>query len=123
MKGDDILRRGWLLDGFPRTVPQLKMMHEEGIEANGVVVLDVPDAVVVERIEGRRVDPATGDTYHLKYRPPPGDVAPRLVQRADDTKEKIEERLRHFHANHDPLLQAYACPVHTIAAGALPPNE
>ena len=61
---------GFLLDGFPRTIPQADAMKEAGINVDHVIEFDVPDEVIVERMAGRRVHPASGRVYHLKYNPP-----------------------------------------------------
>ena len=123
MSADDVRERGWLLDGFPRTLPQLRMLQEKELVPDHVILLDVPDEVVVERVEGRRTDPVTGRVYHLKHRPPPADLLPRLVQRADDTRAKIEERLRQYHQNIVKVVRELTCPVHTIKGAGLTPKE
>eukprot|EP01063_Lacrimia_lanifica_P015811 TRINITY_DN22480_c0_g1_i1.p1 TRINITY_DN22480_c0_g1~~TRINITY_DN22480_c0_g1_i1.p1 ORF type:complete len:331 (+),score=127.33 TRINITY_DN22480_c0_g1_i1:28-1020(+) len=123
MEEPDVKQRGWLLDGFPRTVSQLEVLKARHIFPDSIVYLDVADEIVVERIDGRRMDPVTGQTYHMKYNPPPQEVKDRLVQRSDDTKEKIEERLRHFHREIVPLLEGFAEPVHKISCGNDPPKE
>ncbi len=69
-----------------------------------MLVLEVPDALIVERITGRRTDPVTGDIYHLKFSPPPAEVAGRLVQRSDDTEEACTTRLRKYHGETTPVL-------------------
>eukprot|EP01061_Rhynchopus_euleeides_P023206 TRINITY_DN37811_c0_g1_i1.p1 TRINITY_DN37811_c0_g1~~TRINITY_DN37811_c0_g1_i1.p1 ORF type:complete len:317 (+),score=118.73 TRINITY_DN37811_c0_g1_i1:37-951(+) len=123
MDQDDVRRKGWLLDGFPRTPVQLEMMVQRKIIADSVVLLDVPDSVVIERVEGRRTDPETGKVYHLKTRPPPPEIVHRLVQRPDDTRDKTLERLRQYHAHSDPLLKKFTCPVHQIKAQGKTPSE
>lgn len=86
--------RGVLLDGFPRTKKQAEILLKLGVSVTHLIVLGVPDEVVVERVEGRRIDPVSGKVYHTKYNPPPaaGVVAARLIQRADDTRAKIVQR-------------------------------
>ena len=80
---------GFMLDGFPRTAPQAEAldaaMRTAGVELDAVVLIEVPDALLEERAVGRRSDPVTGAIYHLKYNPPPADIAGRLVHRKDDT--------------------------------------
>ena len=66
----DCMKKGWLLDGFPRTRRQALELQQNLIFADKFIMLDVPDQVVIERISGRRVDPVTLKTYHLKYNPP-----------------------------------------------------
>jgi adenylate kinase len=107
----DAARAGFLLDGFPRTIGQAEALDHalaaagSGIDA--VVVLEVPDARIVERIVGRRSDPVTGRIYHLRYDPPPSDVASRVVQRGDDTEEACRTRLAAYHAQTAPLVPYY----------------
>jgi len=99
---------GFMLDGFPRTVPQAdalgKTLEAAGIALDLVLVLEVPDDLIVERIVGRRSDPQTGAIYHLKFNPPPPEVAERVVQRADDTEEACRTRLAKYHAETVPVL-------------------
>lgn len=99
---------GFMLDGFPRTVPQAealgRTLDKHGIALDLVLVLEVPDELIVERITGRRTDPVTGAIYHLKFNPPPTEVADRVVQRADDTEEACRTRLAKYHAETTPVL-------------------
>jgi adenylate kinase len=92
----DCQERGWLLDGFPRTPAQAERL---GVAADLFIFLKVPDSELIERVTGRTQDPITGKIYHMKYFPPPDDIQERVVQRSDDTKEKMVNRLRQFH-NH-----------------------
>ena len=85
---------GFLLDGFPRTIPQADAMKEAGINVDHVIEFDVPDEVIVERMAGRRVHPASGRVYHLKYNPPKNDgkddeTGEDLVIREDDKEETV----------------------------------
>jgi len=102
---------GFLLDGYPRTVAQAEtldqILEEDGRKLNHVVLLEVDDEVLVERITGRRTDPDTGRVYHLTFDPPPADVAPRLTQRKDDTVEVLEARLGEYHGKTAPLIPYY----------------
>jgi len=102
---------GFMLDGFPRTVPQAEALaitlEKAGITLDLVLVLEVPDALIVERITGRRSDPETGAIYHLKFNPPPAEVAGRVVQRADDTEEACRTRLAKYHAETTPVLPVF----------------
>lgn len=104
----DCKQRGWLLDGFPRTAVQAKALADAGVIPGAVVVLDVPDDVLVQRVVGRRIDPDTGDIYHMTFNPPPADIADRVVQRADDTEEKARVRLGMFHENAQSVEDSYA---------------
>ncbi|OWZ06937.1 Adenylate kinase [Phytophthora megakarya] len=106
----DCKTRGWLLDGFPRTSAQARALlnAQGGLAAPDCVLeLEVPDKEVIRRIAGRRVDPATGKTYHIEFNPPPADVVNRVVQRSDDTEEKIITRLAQFHAHADAVRTAF----------------
>ena len=88
---------GFMLDGFPRTAPQAEALdaalRAAGVELDAVVLIEVPDALLEERAVGRRSDPETGAIYHLKYNPPPPDIAARLVHRKDDTIEAVQTRI------------------------------
>jgi adenylate kinase len=104
----DCQDRGWLLDGFPRTPAQAKALQDAGITADCFVFLNVPDEVLVERVVGRRTDPKTGKIYHMTFSPPEDEeVKDRLVQRSDDTEEKVKVRLEQFHANVDAVKDSY----------------
>lgn len=105
---EDCQRSGYLLDGFPRTLPQAKAMTDASLEVNHFVFLDVPDALIVKRIAGRVIDPVSGRIYHSEFNPPPEDVLSRVVRRADDTEEKIVRRLGEFHAHMPSILSYYA---------------
>lgn len=103
---------GFLLDGFPRTVGQAKaldaMLEEEGIDLDGVLLLEVPDSLIVQRIVGRRTDSETGEIYHMDFSPPPGDIDPsRLVHRKDDTEEAVRARLSSYHEQTAPIVPFY----------------
>ena len=104
----DDAQAGFLLDGFPRTVPQAEALARTlivaGITLDLVLVLEVPDELIVDRITGRRSDPETGAIYHLKFNPPPAEVADRVVQRSDDTEEACRTRLAKYHAETTPVL-------------------
>ncbi|KAG5184714.1 adenylate kinase-domain-containing protein [Tribonema minus] len=96
----DCAARGWLLDGFPRTKAQADALAAGGVAPHAFIVLDVPEVLLVERVVGRRTDPATGKIYHMTYFPPESEeVRARLVQRADDTEEKIVVRVAQFKEN------------------------
>ncbi|MGC6513954.1 MAG: adenylate kinase [Myxococcota bacterium] len=109
--GEDDAERGVLLDGFPRTVGQAEaldaMLTEAGIALDAVVLLEVPDALIVQRIVGRRTDPVTGEIYHLEFKPPPADIVDRLKHRKDDTAEAVQARLDGYHAQTAPLVPFY----------------
>lgn len=102
---------GFMLDGFPRTVPQAEALDAAlsaaGADLDVVLVLEVPDDLIVERIVGRRSDPDTGRIYHLTFDPPPADIASRLVHRKDDTEEACRTRLGAYHDQTSPIIPYY----------------
>lgn len=106
---------GFVLDGFPRTVPQAeildKILAKRGRAIAHVVLLEVPDALILERITGRRVGETTGRIYHLKYDPPPspdrGEGGERLLLREDDREDVVRPRLVNYSALTAPLVAWY----------------
>jgi adenylate kinase len=105
--------KGFLFDGFPRTIPQAEAMKNAGVKLDSVVEIAVDDAEIIERMSGRRVHPASGRTYHLKFNPPkvPGmdDVTGEdLIQRVDDEEETVKKRLDVYHAQTEPLIDYYS---------------
>lgn len=102
---------GFMLDGFPRTARQAKALdaalQQAGVALDAVVLIDVPDRLIVDRVAGRRSDPDTGRIYHLAHDPPPADVVPRLVQRKDDTAVAARARLAKYHAETAPVVPFY----------------
>ena len=105
--------KGFLFDGFPRTIPQADAMKSAGVMLDHVVEIDVDDAEIVRRLSGRRVHPASGRTYHLIFNPP--KVAGKddltgedLVQRADDTEATVKKRLEVYHSQTKPLVAYYS---------------
>jgi adenylate kinase len=118
---DDAARAGAVFDGFPRNVAQAESLAEilaaAGRDLDAVVVLDVPDDVIVERMSGRYTDPVTGQVYHLKHNPPPADVAERVVQRPDDREDTVRHRLAVYARETEPLISHYrngGVPIHSI---------
>ncbi len=101
---------GFLLDGFPRTLAQADSLERAGMMIDRVICIQVPDAVIIERLSGRRVHPASGRTYHLQSHPSLCDdvTGEPLVQRADDQPEIIEKRLHIYHKSTEPLMNWYA---------------
>lgn len=103
---------GFMLDGFPRTRAQAlaltEALEQAKIVLDSVVLIEVPDDLIVGRIVGRRSDPETGEIYHLEFRPPPAEIASRLVQRKDDTEEACRARLAKYHAETSPIVGYYA---------------
>jgi adenylate kinase len=105
-------RNGYLFDGFPRTIPQADALRDAGVALDYVLEIDVPDAAIVERMSGRRVHPASGRTYHVKYNPPKvpdrDDVTGEpLIQREDDREETVRKRLAVYHEQTEPLIAYY----------------
>ncbi|GHA12449.1 adenylate kinase [Arenicella chitinivorans] len=103
---------GYLLDGFPRTIPQADAMREFGIDVDFVVEISVDDAEIIKRMSGRRAHLASGRTYHVLYNPPKveglDDVTGEpLVQRDDDQEETVRKRLDVYHAQTEPLIGYY----------------
>ena len=103
---------GYLFDGFPRTIPQADAMKVADVPLDYVIEIDVPDAAIVERMSGRRVHPASGRTYHVKFNPPKttgrDDVTGEpLIQREDDREETVQNRLAVYHAQTEPLVAYY----------------
>jgi len=102
---------GFLLDGFPRTLAQAEWLDrslaKSGRRIDRVVLFEMDDAVILERITGRRTDPGTGRIYHLTFDPPPPDIVSRLIHRADDTEAVLTRRLREHHEKTAPLVPYY----------------
>uniref|UniRef100_A0A0D6QTU7 adenylate kinase n=1 Tax=Araucaria cunninghamii TaxID=56994 RepID=A0A0D6QTU7_ARACU len=104
----DAQEKGWLLDGYPRSLPQAQVFESLEIKPDIFLVLDVPDEILIERVVGRRLDPITGKIYHLKYLPPETEeIAARLTQRFDDTEEKARSRLQTHQQNIEAVLSVY----------------
>jgi adenylate kinase len=104
--------RGYLFDGFPRTIPQADALKDADVALDVVLEIDVPDASIVERMSGRRVHAASGRTYHVRFNPP--SVAGKddvtgddLIQRDDDREETVRKRLVVYHAQTKPLIEYY----------------
>jgi adenylate kinase len=103
---------GFLLDGFPRTVPQADAVAEAGVEIDAVIEIDVPDSEIVSRMSGRRAHLASGRTYHLVYNPPKVEgkddaTGEDLVQRGDDMPDVVKDRLDVYHNQTAPLINYY----------------
>jgi adenylate kinase len=108
---DDCVK-GFLLDGFPRTIPQADAMKEAGVIVDFVLEFDVPDEEIVKRMSGRRVHPGSGRVYHIVYNPPKVEgkddvTAEDLVIRADDEETTVRKRLDIYHQQTEPLVGYY----------------
>lgn len=104
---------GFLLDGFPRTIPQADALKDAGVKIDFVLEFDVADEVIVERMSGRRVHQPSGRTYHVVYNPPKvegkDDVTGEdLIIRQDDKPETVLERLAIYHKQTKPLIAYYS---------------
>ncbi len=105
--------KGFLFDGFPRTIPQADAMKAAGVKLDYVLEIDVPFEAIIERMSGRRSHPTSGRTYHVKFNPPKvagkDDVTGEaLVQRDDDKEETVKKRLDVYSAQTRPLVDYYS---------------
>jgi adenylate kinase len=104
---------GFLLDGFPRTIPQAEAMRDAGVKIDVVLEIDVPDAAIIERMGGRRVHAPSGRTYHVKFNPPriagrDDATGEELMQRDDDKEETVKKRLAVYQSQTRPLVEYYS---------------
>lgn len=108
----DDCAKGFLLDGFPRTIPQADALKESGLDIDYVIEFDVPDEVIVERMGGRRVHPGSGRVYHIVYNPPKvegkdDETGEDLAIRPDDEESTVRKRLGIYHDQTKPLVDFY----------------
>src|SRR5262245_34299723 len=106
-------RPGYLFDGFPRTIPQAEAMQKEKVALDYVLEIDVPDEEIITRMSGRRVHPASGRTYHVKFNPPKVEgkddaTGEPLVQRDDDKEATVRQRLDVYRKQTRPLVEYYS---------------
>ncbi len=105
--------KGFLFDGFPRTIPQADAMKAAGVPIDYVVEIDVEDAEIIKRMSGRRVHLASGRTYHVMFNPPKAQgkddaTGEPLIQRDDDREEIVKKRLEIYHTQTSPLVNYYS---------------
>ena len=105
-------KRGYLFDGFPRTIPQAEAMQAAKVALDYVLEIDVEDQEIIERMIGRRVHPASGRTYHVSFNPPKTEdrddiTGEPLVQRDDDREETVRKRLEVYRQQTRPLVDYY----------------
>lgn len=105
-------QKGYMFDGFPRTIPQAEAMKEAGVPIDYVIEIDVPDEEIIKRMSGRRVHLASGRTYHVIFNPPKiegkDDVTGEpLIQRDDDKEETVRKRLEVYHQQTEALVDYY----------------
>jgi adenylate kinase len=114
---------GYLFDGFPRTIPQAEAMKQAGVAIDYVLEIAVPDEDIIERMSGRRVHPASGRTYHVRFNPPKREGADDatgepLIQRDDDQEATVRKRLEVYHAQTSQLIDYYTKWAQSGAPGA-----
>ena len=111
LQADDC-KEGFILDGFPRTIPQAEALDEMGVVINKVIDIEVPDEVIINRLSGRRVCEKCGRPYHTESLKPKvdgicDDCTGALIQRKDDQIDTIKNRLEIYHSETEPLKGYY----------------
>lgn len=109
---EDDCKAGFILDGFPRTIPQAKALDDMGISVDAALSIEVDDSEIVKRMSGRRVCPACGASYHTEYKKPERDgicnlCGEKLIIRKDDEPETVLNRLKVYHDQTEPLKDYY----------------
>jgi adenylate kinase len=115
--------KGFLFDGFPRTIPQAEAMRTQGVELDYVLEIDVSDEEIIRRMSGRRVHLGSGRTYHIVFNPPKVEgkddiTGEPLIQRDDDKEETVRKRLSAYHDQTKPLTDYYSTWADSGAKGA-----
>ena len=115
--------KGFLFDGFPRTIPQAQALLDAGVDINVVLEIDVADDEIVKRLSGRRVHLDSGRVYHIDFNPPKVEnrddvTGEELIQRIDDQEKTVRSRLRLYHQQTEPLVDFYK----QLAASGMPVN-
>ena len=105
--------KGYLFDGFPRTIPQAQAMKDAAVPIDYVLEIDVPFDAIIERMSGRRVHPASGRSYHIKFNPPKVEgkddiTGEPLIQRDDDKEDTVRKRLQVYTDQTRPLVDYYS---------------
>jgi adenylate kinase len=105
--------KGFLFDGFPRTIPQAEALRDQGVDLDFVLEIDVADDEIIKRMSGRRVHLASGRTYHVVFNPPKAAgkddaTGEDLIQREDDKEETVRKRLAVYHSQTKPLVEFYS---------------
>ncbi len=105
-------KKGFLLDGYPRTISQAELLETNGILIDAIIEIYISDEDIIKRLSGRRIHPQSGRTYHIIYQPPKNpeidDITQEpLIQREDDKEETVRMRLQVYHQQTEPLIAWY----------------